>query len=95
MPFHQSVLVASGGEAACFLADLVPTSAHLPAPWIMGYDLEPMVTLETKKQLLTRAAREHWQLIFEHDPAIARARIAEDATHGYVPEPVDMVRVGA
>jgi glyoxylase-like metal-dependent hydrolase (beta-lactamase superfamily II) len=95
VPFHQSVLVASGGEGACFLADLVPTAAHLPAPWIMGYDLEPMVTLETKKHLLTRAAREHWQLVFEHDPAIARARVAEDAEHGYVPEPVDMVRVGA
>jgi glyoxylase-like metal-dependent hydrolase (beta-lactamase superfamily II) len=95
VPFHQSVLVTSGGEAACFLADLVPTAAHLPAPWIMGYDLEPLVTLETKKRLLTRAAREHWQLIFEHDPVIARARLAEDAEHGYVPEPVDMVRVGA
>jgi len=53
------------------------------------------VTLETKKRLLTRAAREHWQLVFEHDPVVARARVAEDATHGYMPEPVDMVRVGA
>ena len=95
VPFHQSVLVASAGEAACFLADLVPTAAHLPAPWIMGYDLEPMVTLETKKRILTRAAREHWALVFEHDPAVARARVAEDAAHGYVPEPVDTVRVGA
>jgi len=95
VPFHQSVLVSSGGDAACFLADLVPTAAHLPAPWIMGYDLEPLVTLVTKKRLLTQAAREHWQLIFEHDPAIARSRLAEDSEHGYAPEPVDTVRVGA
>ena len=95
VPFHQSILVTDGGEAACFLADLVPTAAHLPAPWIMGYDLEPLVTLETKKRLLTRAAREHWQLVFEHDPAVARARLAEDAEHGYASEPVDTVRVGA
>ena len=94
VPFHQSVLVTGGGETACFLADLVPTAAHLPAPWIMGYDLEPLVTLETKRAVLTRAARERWQLIFEHDPRVARARVAEDAEHGYAPEPVDTVRVG-
>ncbi len=95
VPFHQSVLVSDGGESACFLADLVPTAAHLPAPWIMGYDLEPMVTLETKKRLLSRAARERWQVIFEHDPEVARGRLEVEAKHGYAPEPVDMVRVGA
>ena len=95
VPFHQSVLVTDGGEAACFLGDLVPTAAHLPAPWIMGYDLEPLVTLESKKRLLTRAAAEHWQLVFEHDPAIARARLAVDARHGYASEPVDTVPAGS
>jgi len=95
VPFHQSVLVSDGGEAACFLGDLVPTAAHLPAPWIMGYDLEPLVTLQTKKRVLSRAAAEQWQVIFEHDPEVARGRLAVDARHGYAPEPVDMVRVGA
>lgn len=92
VPFHQSVLVSDGGEAACFLGDLVPTTAHLSAPWIMGYDLEPLVTLESKKRLLTRAAREQWQLVFEHDPEVARARLATDPRHGYASEPVDTVR---
>src|SRR2546425_11186009 len=55
VPFHQSVVVESGGERACFLADLVPTTAHLPLPWIMGYDLEPLVTLESKRRLYGRA----------------------------------------
>lgn len=68
VPYHQSVLVTSGGEAACFLADLVPTAAHLPLPWIMGYDLEPLVTLESKRELLARAEGEGWVLVFEHDP---------------------------
>jgi glyoxylase-like metal-dependent hydrolase (beta-lactamase superfamily II) len=95
VPFHQSVLVTDGGEAACFLGDLVPTAAHLPAPWIMGYDLEPLVTLQSKKRLLTRAAAEHWQLVFEHDPAIARARLGVDARHGYSSEPVDTVPGGS
>ena len=95
VPFHQSVLVTDGGEAACFLGDLVPTAAHLPAPWIMGYDLEPLVTLQSKKRLLTRAAQEHWQLVFEHDPAVARAFVAVDARHGYASEPVDTVPGGS
>ena len=95
VPYHQSVLVTDGGESACFLGDLVPTTAHLPAPWIMGYDLEPLVTLQSKKQLLTRAAGEHWQLIFEHDPEVARAFVAPDARHGYASEPVDTVPGGS
>lgn len=95
VPFHQSVLVSDGGEVACFLGDLVPTAAHLPAPWIMGYDLEPLVTLQTKKRVLTRAADEQWQVVFEHDHEVARGRLAVDARHGYAPEPVDTVRVGA
>ena len=95
VPFHQSVLVESGGHTACFLGDLVPTSAHLPAAWIMGYDVEPLVTLETKKRVLTRAAQEGWTLVFEHDPETARARLAPDPRKGWSSDPVDAVRAGA
>jgi glyoxylase-like metal-dependent hydrolase (beta-lactamase superfamily II) len=70
-PHHQSVLITSKGETACFLADVMPTSAHLPLPWIMGYDVEPLVTLESKRRLLARARAEHWLLVFEHDPVVA------------------------
>ena len=77
-PFHQSVLVRHGGEVACFLADLVPTAAHLPLPWIMGYDVEPLVTLESKRRLYAQAEAEGWLLVFEHDPATATARIARE-----------------
>lgn len=68
-PFHQSVLVRSGGETACFMADVVPTMAHLPLAWIMGYDVEPLVTLESKRDLLRRAVDERWLLVSTHDPA--------------------------
>ena len=74
-PHHQSVLVRSEGETACFLADLVPTTAHLPLPWIMGYDVEPLVTLESKRMLLARAAEEEWLLVFEHDPVVPWGRL--------------------
>ena len=67
-PHHQSVLIGEGDGALFFLADLVPTTAHLPLPWIMGYDIEPLVTLETKRRVLTRARDEQWLLVFEHDP---------------------------
>jgi len=75
VPFHQSVLVSDGGETACFLGDLVPTSAHLQPAWIMGHDLEPLVTLATKKTILASAASEDWLLVFPHDPAVACARV--------------------
>jgi glyoxylase-like metal-dependent hydrolase (beta-lactamase superfamily II) len=79
-PWHQSVLLRSGGETACFLADVIPTAAHLTLPWIMGYDVEPLVTLESKRQLLGRAQEEEWLLIFEHDPVVAWGRLERSGT---------------
>jgi glyoxylase-like metal-dependent hydrolase (beta-lactamase superfamily II) len=78
VPFHQSILLESKGEKAFYLADLVPTAAHLPLPWIMGYDVEPLVTLETKRRVLARALKEEWLLIFEHDATHAWGRVAHD-----------------
>ncbi len=78
-PHHQSVLVTSDGETACFLADVCPTTAHVPLPWIMGYDLEPLVTLESKRGLWTRALEEQWLLVFQHDPEVAWGRLDPDA----------------
>jgi glyoxylase-like metal-dependent hydrolase (beta-lactamase superfamily II) len=77
-PHHQCVLLRSGGDTACYLADLVPTVAHLPLPWIMGYDVEPLVTLETKRTLLAEARDEGWLLIFEHDPTTAWGRLSRE-----------------
>jgi glyoxylase-like metal-dependent hydrolase (beta-lactamase superfamily II) len=74
-PNHQSIRISSGGETALFLADVVPTSAHLPLPWIMGYDVEPLVTLESKRSLLGQARAEGWLLVFEHDPVVPWGRL--------------------
>ncbi|HEX6574145.1 MAG TPA: MBL fold metallo-hydrolase [Gemmatimonadaceae bacterium] len=77
-PFHQSVLIDNGGERAFFLADMCPTSAHIPLPWIMGYDVEPLVTLETKRRIFRQAEEEQWLLIFEHDAVVPWGRIEHD-----------------
>jgi glyoxylase-like metal-dependent hydrolase (beta-lactamase superfamily II) len=74
-PHHQSVLIRSDGDTACFLADVCPTSAHLPLPWIMGYDLEPLATLESKRGLWEQARTENWLLVFEHDPRVPWGRL--------------------
>ncbi|HXV85818.1 MAG TPA: MBL fold metallo-hydrolase [Gemmatimonadales bacterium] len=85
-PHHQSVWVTDGPDCALFIGDLVPTSAHLPLPWIMGYDLEPMVTLETKRRVLAQAEAEGWTLVFEHDPVIRAGRVVKEGkSYGCAP----------
>ncbi len=86
-PHHQGVLITSGGERLFYLADLAPTVAHVPLPWIMGYDVEPLVTLETKRRLWAEAADERWTVVFEHDATNAWGRIVADGK-GYSCEPV-------
>lgn len=88
VPYHQSILIQSGGETACFVADLVPTAAHLPLPWIMGYDLEPLRTLDTRKRIYQRAEAEGWLMIFEHDPGIIAGRLGKDGKGVALVEPM-------
>jgi len=68
-----------GGQTLFGFADLVPTRAHVPLAWIMGYDLYPVETLEAKKRLLPQAARDGWACLFYHDPQQPLGRIVEDA----------------
>lgn len=68
----------SGKTEAVFWADLVPTSAHVPFPWIMGYDLFPMETLSAKERLLPQAADEGWISFFQHDPDLPVGRVVRD-----------------
>jgi glyoxylase-like metal-dependent hydrolase (beta-lactamase superfamily II) len=78
VPHHQSVKLESNDEIAFYTADLVPTAAHLPLPYIMGYDVEPLVTLETKRRVLKSAFEEQWLLVFEHDATIPWGKVAHD-----------------
>ena len=77
----QCARLERGGQTLFGFADMVPTRAHVPFAWIMGYDLYPVETLEAKKKLLPQAAREGWTCLFYHDPDVALGRIvAEDRT---------------
>lgn len=73
---HQCVLIKSEGQTAIFLGDLIPTRSHISLPWIMGYDLFPVDTLEVKRRLLDRALKEDWTLIFDHDIRQRTAKLA-------------------
>lgn len=68
---QQLVKISDGLNTVLFCADLIPTVSHIPYPYIMGYDLQPLLTLEEKKKILPIAVEENWKLFFGHDPETA------------------------
>ena len=72
---HQMIEIGDGSRTAVFVADLMPTVAHLPLPYIMAYDLYPMETLAFKRAFLREAIEREHLILFEHDPAIAAGYI--------------------
>lgn len=77
------VTLDGGGDKGVFWADLIPTRAHVPYPWIMGFDLYPLITLESKKHWIPLAAREGWLGFFQHDAYQPWALIEETAPDRY------------
>ena len=75
---HQMVLIESEDRTAMFVADFVPTTAHLPDAWVMGYDLYPMDTFTGKQTFIPEAIAREYLIFFEHDPTIAAGYIRED-----------------
>lgn len=71
----QAPLISDGVNSILYVADLMPTIAHVPLPWIMGYDLRPLVTLEEKRRILNEAVDGNWTIFFEHDPTHQTCRL--------------------
>ncbi len=71
----MSLLIKSGHGDFMYCADAMPSSFHLSMPWVMAYDIRPLVTLEEKAWLLENAVDNDWRLIFEHDPKMACATL--------------------
>jgi len=65
--YHQMVVIEGAGETLVVPTDIVPTTAHLPLPWVTGFDLFPVGTLQAKRRLLDGAAEGGWSVVFCHD----------------------------
>ena len=82
-PGMQLVWIEDQGALACYASDLIPTAAHIRLPWIMAYDLQPLVTLAEKRQVLTRLVQYDGLLCLEHDPSCAAVTL-RDGDEGMV-----------
>ena len=78
---------APRGTIACYISDLMPTSAHIDLTWGMGFDLYPLQTIESKRQYYARALSERWLTVFTHDPKTPWAYIEKDALGKMVAKP--------
>ena len=74
----QAVRIDSDGRTAFYFADALPTTAHVPLPWLMAYDLYPVDLLENKRRVLAEAVREGWLCVFEHDPDVPWGTIVDE-----------------
>ena len=74
-------IVSDGSNKLFYGADIFPMVAHIPIPWVMAYDVQPVVTMEEKQKLLQKMEREDWILFFEHDPHIQACTVHKDGKH--------------
>lgn len=76
-PFQQHLKISDGKQTLFYCGDMIPTSSHIPYPYVMSYDLYPLTTIEEKKKILPQAYEENWILFFEHDPDISAVTLRE------------------
>ncbi|GAC1435777.1 MAG: MBL fold metallo-hydrolase [Terriglobales bacterium] len=74
----QVVIIKSGTHTACYISDLIPTSAHIELNWVMGFDLYPLQTIESRKRYYAEAIPEKWLTIFTHDPKVPWGYVERD-----------------
>lgn len=84
----MGVIVQSGGKTACYISDLIPTTAHIDLTWGMGFDLYPLETIKSKKNYYAQSIREKWLTVFTHDPTTPWAFLEKDAQGKMVTRPV-------
>ena len=74
-------IVSDRSNKLFYGADIFPMVAHIPIPWVMAYDVQPVVTMKEKQKLLQKMEREDWILFFEHDPHIQACTVHKDGKH--------------
>jgi glyoxylase-like metal-dependent hydrolase (beta-lactamase superfamily II) len=75
---HNNRALAPEGTTACYISDLIPTTAHIDLTWGMGFDLYPLQTIESKKQYYAKSIAEKWLTVFTHDPKTPWAYVEKD-----------------
>ncbi|MGH9579974.1 MAG: MBL fold metallo-hydrolase [Terriglobales bacterium] len=80
----QAVMIESQGRRACYVSDLIPTTAHLKPTWVMAYDLFPLETIENRKRVYAEAVPGRWLMVFTHDPDTPWAYLEADDVGGIV-----------
>ena len=74
----QAVIVQSRGQTACYISDLIPTTAHIDLTWGMSFDLYPLETIESKNLYYAKSIPEKWLTVFTHDPKTPWAYVETD-----------------
>tara|TARA_B100000959_G_scaffold109257_1_gene115277 strand:+ start:3121 stop:3969 length:849 start_codon:yes stop_codon:yes gene_type:complete len=83
-------IISDGSNKLFYGADIFPLAAHIPIPWVMAYDVQPLVTIEEKQRLLPKMQYEKWILFFEHDPLIQACTVHQDGKHYKMKDKVDI-----
>ncbi len=76
--FQQLIKISDGLNTLLFIGDLFPFTSHIPIPYITSYDLQPLITVKEKKEILNKAVEENWLLFFEHDPFTIAATVTKN-----------------
>lgn len=77
--YMQAVVVSSGGKTACYISDLIPTSAHVDLTWVMAFDLFPLMTIDSRGRYYSQALPEKWLTVFTHGVDTPWGYIEQDA----------------
>lgn len=78
--YHQMVKIHDSSNTILYCGDLFPFISHIPLPYVMGYDLQPLITVQEKRKILPQAIENNWKLFFEHDPEVLMATISQSQT---------------
>lgn len=76
-------IISDENQTVVYCADLIPTTSHVPIPYVMGYDNHPLIAMKEKKEFLQNAVKKNWILTFEHDPLCSAATV-KDSSKGIV-----------
>ncbi|HEX6466331.1 MAG TPA: MBL fold metallo-hydrolase [Terriglobales bacterium] len=86
----MAIMLQSGGKTACYISDVIPTTAHLDLAWVMAYDLYPLENIESRKRFYSQALPEDWLVIFTHDHQTPLAYLRRDEKGRIVARPPEI-----